>query len=254
MRKKDYLSRQPIRFIRRLTAVTFSWLFSGALFLSSISSSASPNGLILSNIDSHLQCLIERVKNSAAPQTNIAPHALATPRDSSRRKGSPGRFDSTGRVLVHIHLDGTQTMEAVERLLGSFRINVLAKNASYRNGIMAAYLTPEEVKTAAQLAGIRAITMEGKPHTNVGAVTSEGTVVLKTDQVNKLGIKGDGITVGVLSDSFNTAQLNVSSPPATTAADDVRTGDLPVVNVLQDYDAGGLGGTRRRTSNLPDRF
>jgi hypothetical protein len=243
VRKKDYLSRQPIRFIRRLTAVAFSCLFSGALFLSSISSSASPNGLPVSNIDSHLQRLAERVKNTAAPQTNLAPHGLATPATQVDVREFPGRFDSTGRVLVHIHLDGTQTMEAVERSLASFRISVLDKNASYRNGLMAAYLTPEEVETVARLAGIRAITMEGKPHTNVGAVTSEGTVVLKTNQVNKLGIKGDGITVGVLSDSFNTAQLNVSSPPATTAADDVRTGDLPVVNVLQDYDAGGLGGT-----------
>jgi len=69
--------------------------------------------------------------------------------------------------------------------------------------------------------------MEGKPHANVGAVTSEGAVVLKTDLVNKRGIKGDGITVGVLSDSFNTAYLNVQSPPATTAAQDVSTGRPP---------------------------
>src|SRR5258708_2051896 len=51
------------------------------------------------------------------------------------------------------------------------------------------------------------------------------------------------VTVGVLSDSFNTAYLNVQSPPATTAAQDVSTGDLPVVNVLEDFDNGGFGGT-----------
>jgi hypothetical protein len=84
--------------------------------------------------------------------------------------------------------------------------------------------------------------MEGKPHAHFGAVTSEG-VVLRTNLVNKLGIKGDGITVGVLSDSFNTASLKVQSPPATTAEQDVKTGDLPVVNVLEDFDNQGFGGT-----------
>jgi hypothetical protein len=99
----------------------------------------------------------------------------------------------------------------------------------------AAYLTPAQ-------AGVRAVTMEGKPHAHFGAVTSEG-VVLRTNSVNKLGINGDGITVGVLSDSFNTASLKVQSPPATTAEQDVKTGDLPVVNVLEDFDNQRFGGT-----------
>jgi hypothetical protein len=146
-------------------------------------------------------------------------------------------------VLVHIHLDGTQSIEAVEHALNAQQIKIQAKNATYRHGIMAAYLTPAQVEIAARLAGVRAVVLEGKPHANVGAVTSEGTVVLKTKLVNKLGIKGDGITVGVLSDSFNTAQLNVQNPPVTTAAQDVKTGDLPVVNVLEDFDNQGFGGT-----------
>ena len=69
------------------------------------------------------------------------------------------------------------------------------------------------------------------------------TNLVNKSLVNKSGIKGDGITVGVLSDSFNTAQLNVQSPPATTAEQDVKTGDLPVVNVLEDFDNEGFGGT-----------
>lgn len=134
-------------------------------------------------------------------------------------------------------------MEAVEHALNAQQIKIQAKNATYRHGIMAAYLTPAQVEVAARLAGVRAVVLEGKPHANVGKVTSEGTVVLKTKLVNKLGIKGDGITVGVLSDSFNTALLNVQNPPFTTAAQDVKTGDLPVVNVLEDFDNNGLGGT-----------
>ena len=39
---------------------------------------------------------------------------------------------------------------------------------------------------------------------HVGAATSEGTVVLKTNRVNtELGLRGEGITVGAISDSFD---------------------------------------------------
>jgi hypothetical protein len=168
----------------------------------------------------------------------VAPQAQVDTRDI------PGRFDAQGRVLVDIHLNGTERMDAVERALNSQQIRVQAKNATFHHGVIAAYVTPRQAELAARMPGVRAVIMEGKPHANVGKVTSEGTVVLKTDLVNQLGIKGDGITVGVLSDSFNTALLNKQSPPATTAADDVRTGDLPVVNVLEDfYGLNGLGGT-----------
>ena len=79
--------------------------------------------------------------------------------------------------------------------------------------------------------------------------------MLRTDQVNKLGFKGDGITVGVLSDSFNTAYLNTQNPPATTAQQDVATGDLPKnVNVLQDFSNSGLGGTDEGPRHVPDRL
>jgi len=47
----------------------------------------------------------------------------------------------------------------------------------------------------------------------------------------------------VLSDSFNTARFNTSSPPATTADQDVITHDLPVVNVVQDFGGPGNPGT-----------
>jgi len=53
---------------------------------------------------------------------------------------------------------------------------------------------------------------------------------------------GIGITVGVLSDSFNTAQYG-TPPPATTAAQDEKNGYLPQVNVLQDFGGPGNPGT-----------
>ena len=221
------------------TGVSLGCLVVAVLWLAGAPSAVAADTSVPANVDSHLQRLIQRWKSTATPSTNVAPQTLATP----LAQDIPGRFDASGRVLVHIHLDGTQSIEAVEHALNAQQIKIQAKNATYRHGIMAAYLTPAQVEVAARLAGVRAVVLEGKPHANVGAVTSEGVVVLKTKLVNRLGIKGDGITVGVMSDSFNTAHLNVQNPPVTTAAQDVKTGDLPVVNVLEDFDNGGFGGT-----------
>src|SRR5260370_3072435 len=243
MRRKYSSRLWLLRTLRSATGVSLGCLVVAVLWLVAPTSAVAADAPAPANIDSHLQRLIQRWKSTATPSTNVAPQTLATPLAQPDTRDIPGRFDASGRVLVHIHLDGTQSIEAVEHALNAQQIKIQAKNATYRHGIMAAYLTPAQVEVAARLAGVRAVVLEGKPHANVGAVTSEGTVVLKTKLVNKLGIKGDGITVGVLSDSFNTAYLNVQNPPATAAAQDVKTGDLPVVNVLEEFHNGGFGGT-----------
>jgi Subtilase family len=243
MRRKYSSRLWLLRTLMSATGVSLGCLVVAVLWLLGTPSAIAADPSVPANVDSHLQRLIQRWKSNATPSTNVAGQTLASPLAQTDTRDIPGRFDASGRVLVHIHLDGTQSIEAVERALNAQQIKIQAKNASYRHGIMAAYLTPAQVEVAAGLAGVRAVVMEGKPHANVGAVTSEGTVVLKTKLVNKLGIRGDGITVGVMSDSFNTAYLNAQNPPATTAAQDVKTGDLPVVNVLEDFDNGGFGGT-----------
>jgi hypothetical protein len=243
MRRKYSSPHWLLRTLAFATAVSFGCLLFGALWLINLSPTLAADPTVPANVDSHLQRLIQRWKNTATPNTNVAAQTLATPLAQLDTRDIPGRFDTNGRVLVDIHLDGRQNIDAVERALNSQQIQIQAKNATFHHGIMSAYLTPAQVEATARLVGVRAVTMEGKPHANVGAVTSEGAVVLKTNLVNKRGIKGDGITVGVLSDSFNTAQLNAQSPPATTAEQDVSTGDLPVVNVLEDFDNGGFGGT-----------
>jgi hypothetical protein len=84
-----------------------------------------------------------------------------------------------------------------------------------------------------------------------GAVISEGLGQLRVDEAREtFGLRGKGITVGVLSDSFNQATEAVTGGPiATHASDDVLSGDLPgpagtcsgqqaAVNVLEDGPAG----------------
>ena len=74
-----------------------------------------------------------------------------------------------------------------------------------------------------------------RPVTNVGSVTSQGDSVHQADRVrSELGIDGTGITIGVMSDSYNSLD---------GAATDIETGDLPSsdrINVLQDLDGGGI--------------
>jgi len=67
--------------------------------------------------------------------------------------------------------------------------------------------------------------------TNVGLTDSQGDTAQLTNQVrNNLGVNGAGVTVGVISDSYN-----VAASASRNAAQDVASGDLPAgVNVLAD--------------------
>jgi Subtilase family len=94
------------------------------------------------------------------------------------------------------------------------------------------------------------------PHTRAGAVTSQGDFVQHSDVVRSANaLSGAGVTVGVLSDSYDCyavyAANNVPAAGAAgyanngflaTAATDVSTGDLPSnVNVLEEAQAGNGG-------------
>jgi hypothetical protein len=148
-----------------------------------------------------------------------------------------GRFDAQDRVLVHVMLDGKSSIDEVAAQLGALQGQVLDRNPNFHHGIFAAYVPTDELKNASAIKGVRALTMEAPPIAR-GKFSSQSGVILQTNVLNKQGLNGDGITVGVLSDSFNTAQYG-TPPPATTAAQDEKTGYLPQVNVLQD--AGGPG-------------
>ncbi|MBV8353129.1 MAG: hypothetical protein JOZ21_12730 [Verrucomicrobia bacterium] len=248
MGSKTSFHRKSFRFIYSLTAFCLGCLFSGALFLSSASISFAADPATVANIDAGLRNLVDYMHNvtqQTSPSTSsLGNFSSPMPKSDDVRLRGSVRFDEQGRVLVHVHLDGTQSIPAIERALNSLNAKVLDKMESYRHGVVAAYLPLVQIETLARTGGVSHLTAEHPPKAWVGKVTSQGTVVLRTDQVNKLGFKGDGITVGVLSDSFNTAYLNTQNPPATTAQQDAATGDLPKnVNVLQDFTNSGLGGT-----------
>jgi hypothetical protein len=76
--------------------------------------------------------------------------------------------------------------------------------------------------------------------TQVGLVDSQGDVSMQSKTAKaQFGVTGAGQAVGVLSDSFDAAAIGCAGPldptvTMTTAADDLASGDLPPVTVLED--------------------
>jgi hypothetical protein len=110
-------------------------------------------------------------------------------------------------------------------------------------------VAPEDLQAIAAVPGVRGVWQVREPIAYTtgpcegGAAISEGLGQLRVDEARQaFELRGKGITVGVLSDSFDTA-----SGTATDAEDDVRSGDLPgpagscagqqlPVNVLDEAD------------------
>ena len=195
------------------------------------------------NLDSRLLTLAQHAKLSMTEASVAGPHSQIAKVDNADKALIHGRFDDQDRVLVHVLLNGENSLDGIASQIESLRGRVLDRNSTYRHGIVAAYLPTDQLENVSAITGVRALTMEHPPITRARKFTSQSTVVLQTDVLNKAGLKGDGITVGALSDSFNTAQYNTQSPPATTAAQDVKMGYLPVVNVIQDFGGPGSPGT-----------
>ena len=136
-------------------------------------------------------------------------------------------YDQNNRVLVDVHLNGRATLDALRQQLEQMGSRVVAQNPNFHKGVIETYLPLAAVAQAAQLPGTSHIQLIYRPLTNVGATTSQGAVVIRSDAANALGYDGAGITVGVLSDSYNTSQYYIPALTTTTALQDVNSGDLP---------------------------
>jgi hypothetical protein len=154
---------------------------------------------------------------------------------------SPVQFDDANRALVRISLDGSP---AVSKTLGSLQqiegVEVVASDLSYGPGLVEAYVPIEQLLSVARTKGVLAIVPSSPMETNVGATDSQGIVQHRVDKL-PAGVDGSGITVGVMSDSYDT------NAAPNSAALDIASGDLPgagnplgntePVVVLQDFPA-----------------
>ena len=137
---------------------------------------------------------------------------------------SPVQFDDANRALVRISLDGSptasKTLGALKQMEG---VEVVASDLSYGPGLVEAYVPVEQLLNVAHTKGVLAVVPSSPMVTNVGSTDSQGIV---QHRVNKLpaGIDGSGITVGVMSDSYDTNAATTNG-----ASFDVASGDLPGV-------------------------
>ncbi len=129
-------------------------------------------------------------------------------------------LDVAGRALVRISLDGKVPATALLQALRSTPgIDVVASDFNYRAGVIEAYVPPAALAGVARTKGVRAVVPTSPLITNVGAADSQGIVQHRVDRIK--GIDGAGITIGVMSDSYDT-----SGDPIDAAAD-IASGDLP---------------------------
>jgi hypothetical protein len=99
-------------------------------------------------------------------------------------------------------------------------------------------VAPADLAAIAAAPGVRSVWQvrqpllygAGEASCEGGSVISEGLGQLRVDEArNAFGLRGRGVTVGVLSDSYDVATEAASGggPPATHAAQDVASNDLP---------------------------
>ncbi|MDP9253630.1 MAG: hypothetical protein M3O66_01620, partial [Verrucomicrobiota bacterium] len=194
------------------TFVAFCVVFPGSL---------SAQSDLPSNLDAGLRQLVSEQQQSRAATT------------SNMRGGvQPGlaRFavrDAERRVLVKIHLNGKAPLSDMKSALPE-DAHVTAESGAYRNGVLSAYVPVSRLVALARWPGVLSISLSRRPIVNVGKTTSGGVPVIRSDVLNAQGIDGSGITVGVLSDSYDTATTDLDDNPLTVhAADDVASDDLP---------------------------
>src|SRR5215212_358497 len=213
-------------------------IFAIGLFVSVLGASAQSD--LPTNIDNGLRRLIASGQTKAASSTSAqAP---------SRRRLTFERSivrDAQQRVLVEIHLNGRVPLATVREQLATMDAKITAQTASYRHGALTAFVPSARVAEVARIQGVLSVTLSHRPRKNVGATTSGGVFVLHTDTLNSQGFDGSGETIGVLSDSYDTAVTDLAGEPLTLhAAQDVASGDLPgpgnptnsnPVNVVEDF-------------------
>lgn len=139
------------------------------------------------------------------------------------------QMDTADRVMVNIHLDGKAGAESVAEAVKRAGGEILALDRSWRAGVISARLPVSAVEATAGLPGVRSVMLAPRPIHHLGRVTAESTLVEHTNVANARGIlsatgfTGRGISIGILSDSYDT-DFNPGVPRARAG---VLAGDLP---------------------------
>ena len=146
---------------------------------------------------------------------------------------------ATGHYVVDIMPDGTVPLANLQASLhASFPLMaVKALDTAYRgHGIIEATVSLDDAAQIAQTPGVGSVILQLKPVLNAGQAIAQGVNQHRVNRINKgynpaasQDITGAGISIGVMSDSFDASPTTTDRAAADTAAD-----ELPNVVVLED--------------------
>jgi hypothetical protein len=198
--------------------------------------------------------LSPRLAELAKPSVRSAPPAKQAEELSLAPEGPGSLLREGNRVLVEVRFDrGAAAAIDDLRATGAKIVNVSRR---YQTVTVAA--KPTALPALSGVPRVAGATEVLTPFTAStcpsGVEVSEGDAQLRANEVREppFSVNGSGVTVGILSDSFDTATKSANGAQliATKAAKDVETGDLPgeagegntcvgqagPANVLEDYE------------------
>ena len=135
------------------------------------------------------------------------------------------RFEPDGRVLVDIGAEVTTNLLAQIRQAGGTVLNSVPRFHSIR-----AQVPLDQLENLAGATGVKFIRRAARARTNTGSVDSEGDVTHQANTArDAFGVNGQGVKVGVLSDSIDYLE------------DAQASGDLGDVTILPGQAGFGSG-------------
>jgi hypothetical protein len=246
-------STRSSRSLFTMTALAAALAAAAPAFAQTKAALTSARAAVPENLAFGLSDLVQAYQTPAQAVANGVTSTM-TPRDSFRATLADmklARVDDSDRVLVDVHLDGKVTLDQAIKDYEALGGTVVAKLDWYHQGVFSAWVPVSQVSALATRQGVGSMQLSLKPRHRVGATTSQGAFVLKTEPLTASGYKGAGILVGAISDSFDklkTTGTGTSSAPLfanVKYAQDQLSGDLPgpnnpngyltPVNVLKDY-------------------
>jgi subtilisin family serine protease len=176
------------------------------------------------------QSLSPRLAKLARPAVSSASDEVQADELGLVEAGAGGLLRKGNRVLVYVRFErGAATGLKALREAGA---KIVSLNSSYQTVTVAA--KPAQLRNLGSVPRVAGVTEALAPVAAAGPcpsgeVVSEGDQQLKAAEAREtFSFDGSGIKVGILSDSFDQATKAANGGPlATTALEDIASGDLP---------------------------
>ena len=137
--------------------------------------------------------------------------------------------DESSRVLVTVLLNAGQSFDQAKAAVAAVPgMSITSEDRKYRSGVLEGFVTEDSLIALAKTPGVSAVHGQSRPRTNVGSANSQGLIQHKINLL-PANLNGTGITIGVLSDSYNTARNSLATGTLLTVreAQDIASCDLP---------------------------